>query len=88
MAGSIISTITMFTSEWVTLLALFLCAVVFVLSQKELRERIWKKICFWDGPKKMRTSSDPKLKQLMELKRAGLLSDEEYEEKRQELQRR
>lgn len=88
MAGSIISTITMFTSEWVTLLALFLCAVVFVLSQKELRERIWKKICFWNRPKKMKTSSDPRLKQLKELKRAGLLSDEEYEEKRQELQRR
>ena len=88
MAGSIISTITMFTSEWVTLLALFLCMVVFVLSQKELRERVWKRICFWNRPRKTKGSSDPKLKQLKELKEAGLLSGEEYEEKRRELQRR
>lgn len=97
MAGSIISTITMFTSEWVTLLAIFLCAVVFVLSQKELREKVWKKLCFWDGLKKgkpeflnrlEKPGSDPRMKQLKELKKAGLLSEEEYEEKRRELQRR
>lgn len=88
MAGSIISTITMFTSEWVTLLAIFLCAAVFVLSQKELREKVWKKLCFWDRPKGKKTGPDPRLKQLKELKSAGLLSEEEYEEKRQELQRR
>lgn len=97
MAGSIISTITMFTSKWVTLLALFLCAVVFVLSQKELREKVWKKLCFWDRwqqgapgfqDRKEKPGADPRLKQLKELKKAGLLSAEEYEEKRRELQRR
>jgi len=83
MASMLFSTVAMFTSDWVVALALAVCAAIAVISVKGYKAFLPTRKKRPDSPKE----PDARLDQAESLYRAGLLTREEYLEKKRKNRR-
>lgn len=80
MGSMIFSTIAMFTPKWVAILAALVCFAIAVVSREGIRALLPTRKKRTKGPKKPDSRQD----QTESLYRAGLLTREEYQEKKRE----
>lgn len=78
MGSMIFSTIAMFTPNWVVILAALVCFAIAVVSREGIRALLPTRKKRTKGPKK----PEPRQDQTETLYRSGLLTREEYKEKK------